>query len=174
MASCCGGCLALMDAGVPITKPVAGISVGLVQEGDNTNSSPTSSARKITSAIWTSRSAAPRRHHRDPVGHQDRRDHPQDYSRHAAPCQRGPAEDSRKMFEALPGPRKEISEFAPHLLTIKIDPEKIGKIIGPGGKNIKASRPTPAPTSTSKTMARSTSARSMARPQRAAATSSKR
>src|SRR5204863_8893684 len=42
------------------------------------------------------------------------------------------------MAQALPGPRPEISEFAPRLLTIKIDPEKIGKIIGPGGKNIKA------------------------------------
>src|SRR4029077_20853482 len=42
------------------------------------------------------------------------------------------------MAEALPGPRPEISEFAPRLLTIKIDPEKIGKVIGPGGKNIKA------------------------------------
>jgi polyribonucleotide nucleotidyltransferase len=38
----------------------------------------------------------------------------------------------------LPEPRKEISKYAPRLLTIKIDPEKIGKIIGPGGKNIKA------------------------------------
>ena len=36
MASSCGGCLALMDAGVPIAKPVAGISIGLVKEGDKT------------------------------------------------------------------------------------------------------------------------------------------
>jgi polyribonucleotide nucleotidyltransferase len=43
-----------------------------------------------------------------------------------------------KMAQTLPAPRKEISKFAPRLLTIKIDPEKIGKIIGPGGKNIKA------------------------------------
>src|SRR5205085_7102992 len=43
-----------------------------------------------------------------------------------------------KMAATLPAPRKEISKYAPRLLTIKIDPEKIGKIIGPGGKNIKA------------------------------------
>jgi polyribonucleotide nucleotidyltransferase len=41
------------------------------------------------------------------------------------------------MARALPGPREKISDFAPRLLTIKIDPEKIGKVIGPGGKNIK-------------------------------------
>jgi polyribonucleotide nucleotidyltransferase len=43
-----------------------------------------------------------------------------------------------KMAAVLPAPRPEISQYAPRLLTIKIDPEKIGKIIGPGGKNIKA------------------------------------
>jgi polyribonucleotide nucleotidyltransferase len=42
-----------------------------------------------------------------------------------------------KMLAVLPEPRKEISSFAPRLLTVKIDPEKIGKLIGPGGKNIK-------------------------------------
>jgi len=43
-----------------------------------------------------------------------------------------------KMEEAIPAPRPEISKWAPRLLTVKIDPEKIGKLIGPGGKNIKA------------------------------------
>jgi polyribonucleotide nucleotidyltransferase len=43
-----------------------------------------------------------------------------------------------KMAAVLPGPRAEISKWAPRMLTIHIDPEKIGKIIGPGGKNIKA------------------------------------
>src|SRR6201999_2322923 len=42
------------------------------------------------------------------------------------------------MAKALPGPRETISQWAPRLLTVKIDPEKIGKLIGPGGKNIKA------------------------------------
>ena len=64
MASVCAGTLALMDAGVPIKTPVAGISVGLVTEyGEGgklsaTTCSPTSSARKIISATWTSSSAA--------------------------------------------------------------------------------------------------------------------
>jgi polyribonucleotide nucleotidyltransferase len=43
-----------------------------------------------------------------------------------------------KMAAVLPAPRPEISKWAPRMLTIKIDPEKIGKVIGPGGKNIKA------------------------------------
>ena len=60
MASVCGATLSLMDAGVPICAPVAGIAMGLVKEGDITPSSPTSPARKITTAIWTSRSPAPR------------------------------------------------------------------------------------------------------------------
>src|SRR6202035_5025988 len=42
-----------------------------------------------------------------------------------------------KMAQTLPAPRPEISKYAPRLLTVKIDPEKIGKLIGPGGKNIK-------------------------------------
>jgi len=49
MASVCGSSLALMDAGVPLKSPVAGIAMGLVKEGD------TSSATKITSATWTSK-----------------------------------------------------------------------------------------------------------------------
>ena len=42
------------------------------------------------------------------------------------------------MEQTLPAPRKQISQWAPRLLTVKIDPERIGKLIGPGGKNIKA------------------------------------
>ena len=62
MASVCGGSLALMDAGVPIKAPVAGIAMGLIEGGRRrTSSCPTSSATRITSATWTSRSPAPRR-----------------------------------------------------------------------------------------------------------------
>src|SRR2546423_4614503 len=139
MASCCGGCLALMDAGVPITKPVAGISVGLAQEGEKR-------------ALLT-----------DIIGEEDHfgdmdfkvcgttngitaiqldiKTEGLDYKIIRDTLHR--AHDARMkileaMAEALPAPRPEISQFAPRLLTIKIDPEKIGKIIGPGGKNIKA------------------------------------
>jgi polyribonucleotide nucleotidyltransferase len=138
MASSCGGCLALMDAGVPITKPVAGISVGLVQEGDK---------RVLLTDI---------------LGEED---HFGDMDFKVCGTRDGitaiqldikiegltydiiretlhRAKDARnvildKMAEVLPGPRPEISQWAPRLLTVKIDPEKIGKLIGPGGKNIK-------------------------------------
>ena len=139
MASTCGGCLALMDAGVPITRPVAGISVGLVKEGD----------RQV---LLT-----------DILGEED---HFGDMDFKVCGTREGitaiqldikiegidhkiiretlhRARDARmfildRMAEALPGPRPEISKWAPRLLTVRIDPQKIGKLIGPGGKNIKA------------------------------------
>jgi polyribonucleotide nucleotidyltransferase len=139
MASSCGGCLALMDAGVPITKPVAGISVGLVQEGDR---------KELLTDILGEE---------DHFGDMDfkvcgTRDgitaiqldikiEGLDYEIIRKTLHR--AKEARlkileKMAAVLPAPRPEISQYAPRLLTIKIDPEKIGKIIGPGGKNIKA------------------------------------
>ncbi|HET6248293.1 MAG TPA: polyribonucleotide nucleotidyltransferase [Tepidisphaeraceae bacterium] len=139
MATACGGCLALMDAGVPISKPVAGISVGLVQEGNK-------------KALLT-----------DILGEED---HFGDMDFKVVGTRDGitaiqldikieglhydtiretlhRAKEARliileKMAAVLPGPRKEISKWAPRLLTVKINPEKIGKLIGPGGKNIKA------------------------------------
>ena len=59
MASVCGGCLAMMDAGVPIKRPIAGIAMGLIlEEPTNTPSSPISSGSKMLSAIWTLKSLA--------------------------------------------------------------------------------------------------------------------
>jgi polyribonucleotide nucleotidyltransferase len=139
MASACAGSLALMDAGVPITKPVAGISIGLVHEGD----------KKV---LLT-----------DIIGEEDHfgdmdfkvtgtRDgitaiqldikiEGIDYdvvrqSLHRAKSAREVI--LNKMAETISKPRPEISKWAPRLLICKIDPEKIGKLIGPGGKNIKA------------------------------------
>jgi polyribonucleotide nucleotidyltransferase len=138
MASACGGSLALMDAGVPISKPVAGISIGLVQEGDK---------RVLLTDI---------------IGEED---HFGDMDFKVCGTRDGitaiqldikieglsydiiretlkRAREARmvildKMHEVMPQPRLEISKWAPRLLTVKIDPEKIGKLIGPGGKNIK-------------------------------------
>jgi len=138
MASTCGGCLALMDAGVPITKPVAGISIGLVKDPDR-------------SVLLT-----------DIIGEED---HFGDMDFKVCGTRDGVtaiqldiktegldhkiiretlhrAKEARltildKMQAVLLAPRPEISKYAPRLLIIKIDPEKIGKLIGPGGKNIK-------------------------------------
>jgi len=139
MASSCGGCLALMDAGVPISKPVAGISIGLVQEGD----------RRV---LLT-----------DIIGEEDHfgdmdfkvcgtrdgitaiqldiKTEGLDYQIIRETLYR--AREARLkvldiMAQTIDKPRPQISKWAPRLLTLKIDPEKIGKVIGPGGKNIKA------------------------------------
>jgi len=139
MASSCGGCLALMDAGVPITKMVAGISIGLVQEGNKVAlltdimgeedhfgdmDFKVCGTRDGITAIQLDIKT-------EGIDHKIIRD-----TLHRAKEARLVILD--KMAQTLPAPRKEISKFAPRLLTIKIDPEKIGKIIGPGGKNIKA------------------------------------
>src|SRR5207249_12276526 len=128
-----------MDAGVPISKMVAGISVGLVQEGDK-------------KALLT-----------DILGEEDHfgdmdfkvcgtRDgitaiqldikiEGLDYQTIRATLHRAKAARMKildTMAQTIDKPRPEISKWAPRLLTIKINPEKIGKIIGPGGKTIKA------------------------------------
>jgi polyribonucleotide nucleotidyltransferase len=139
MASSSGGCLALMDAGVPITKMVAGISIGLVQEGDKVAlltdimgeedhfgdmDFKVCGTRDGITAIQLDIKT-------EGIDHKIIRD-----TLHRAKEARLVILD--KMAQTLSAPRKEISKYAPRLLTIKIDPEKIGKIIGPGGKNIKA------------------------------------
>jgi polyribonucleotide nucleotidyltransferase len=139
MASVCGGTLALMDAGVPIKHPVAGISIGMVHEGDRC-------------LLLT-----------DILGEED---HFGDMDFKVAGTQvgitgiqvdlkvRGVTQKQivealgkaraarltilKDMLACLAKPRPEISRYAPRLLTLKVDPEKIGKIIGPGGKGIKA------------------------------------
>src|SRR5438132_9545677 len=138
MASSCCGSLALMDAGVPISKPVAGISVGLVQDGNKRvlltdiigeedhfgdMDFKVCGTRDGITAIQLDIKT-------EGIDHQIIRD-----SLHRAKEARLVILD--KMAETISEPRKEISQYAPRLLTIKIDPEKIGKLIGPGGKNIK-------------------------------------
>jgi len=139
MASVCGGTLALMDAGVPISNPVAGISIGLVKDGDKF-------------VLLT-----------DIMGDED---HFGDMDFKIAGTGRGitgiqldlkidgidaeiiqgtleQAREARReilramLTTTLKKPRDTISDYAPRLLTIKINPEKIGALIGPGGKNIK-------------------------------------
>jgi polyribonucleotide nucleotidyltransferase len=140
MASVCGGTLALMDAGVPIKKPVAGISIGMVTTDDN------SRYELLT----------------DIVGEED---HFGDMDFKVAGTKDGIAaiqldikaeglehgimvealqrakkarlEILDKMGEAISEPRPELSTYAPKLISMEIDPEFIGRVIGPGGKVIK-------------------------------------
>jgi polyribonucleotide nucleotidyltransferase len=139
MASVCGATLGLMAAGVPISNPVAGISIGLVKEADR----------------WVLLT--------DIIGEED---HFGDMDFKVAGTQNGitgiqldlkiggiseeiiraTLEQSREarieilraMLRTIPRPRKEISKWAPRLLRTHIDPEKIGLLIGPGGKTIRS------------------------------------
>src|SRR3954452_18352415 len=139
MASACCGSLALMDAGVPINKAVGGISIGLVQEGDKVAlltdimgeedhfgdmDFKVCGTRDGITAIQLDIKT-------EGISHDIVRQ-----SLHRAREARGVILDV--MEKAIPTARPEISPWAPRLLTVKIDPEKIGKLIGPGGKTIKA------------------------------------
>ncbi|MGH7265528.1 MAG: polyribonucleotide nucleotidyltransferase [Candidatus Rokuibacteriota bacterium] len=138
MATVCGATLALMDAGVPVRAPVAGIAMGLIKEGDRI-------------AILT-----------DIMGTED---HYGDMDFKVAGTEKGvtglqmdikiagvsgeimadalrQAREARtyvltRMREALAAPREELSPHAPRFVTIRIKPEKIREIIGPGGKIVR-------------------------------------
>jgi polyribonucleotide nucleotidyltransferase len=139
MASVCGSTLALMDAGVPIKHPVAGIAMGLIKEGDQV-------------AVLT-----------DIQGLED---HLGDMDFKVAGTENGitalqmdikisgvsddvmaralsQARDARLqildvMKATIAEPRADLNDFAPRMTIIKIDPEKIGAIIGPGGKTVRS------------------------------------
>ena len=144
MASICGGCLSLMDAGVPITAPCAGISTGLVTEKDADG--------KITKHVILTDILGAEDHFGDMdfkiAGTPDGitgfqldlkiQGLPFDITLEAIKQNR----DARMkiiaiMAEHLPESRSDLREHAPRIHTIKIDPEKIGALIGPGGKNIR-------------------------------------
>jgi len=139
MASVCGGILSLMDAGVPIKKPVAGVAMGLVMEGNR---------YAILSDI-----AGAEDHYGDMdfkvTGTEDGITALQmdiKVSGINAMILQEALEQARKgrlhilgiMQEALEAPRGDISEFAPRIITLKISPEKIRDVIGKGGSVIRA------------------------------------
>jgi polyribonucleotide nucleotidyltransferase len=139
MGSVCGSTLALMDAGVPIKRPVSGIAMGLVKEGDDY-------------VILTDIQGA-----EDHLGDMDFK---VAGSREGITAlqmdikitgvtqeiMRGALEQAKrarefildKMLAAIPEPRTELSATAPRISTVKIDPEKIGMVIGKGGETIRA------------------------------------
>lgn len=144
MASICGGSLSLMDAGVPISAPCAGISVGLVTEKDNDG--------KIAKHVILTDILGAEDHFGDMdfkiAGTKDGitgfqldlkiQGLPFDIA-HEAIKQNAVARTKilAIMSEHLPESRSDLREHAPRIHTIKIDPEKIGALIGPGGKNIR-------------------------------------
>jgi len=138
MATVCGGILALMDAGVPIKAPVAGVAMGLVKEGDNY-------------AILTDIAGA-EDHYGDmdfkvvgtekgitglqmdiKIGGIDKKI----MAEALAQAREGRLHILEKMTECLQTPRSEISPYAPRIITIQIPKDKIGGVIGTGGKVIR-------------------------------------
>ena len=139
MGSVCGSTLALMDAGVPLIKPVSGAAMGLIKEGDE--------VRILTDIQGIE----------DFLGDMDFKVAGTDTGitalqmdmkitglsmeviakaiQQALPARMHILEE---MLKAIEEPRKELSPYAPRLLTMKIDPDLIGMVIGPSGKTIKA------------------------------------
>ncbi|OHE89249.1 MAG: polyribonucleotide nucleotidyltransferase [Verrucomicrobia bacterium RIFCSPLOWO2_12_FULL_64_8] len=144
MASICGGCLSLMDAGVPIVAPVAGISCGLITETDDKGA--------ITRWVTVTDILGEEDHFGDMdfkiagttegiTGFQlDLKINglPFEIAKKAVEQARDArVEILRQMLAAIPQPRAQLSQYAPRIQTIQIDPEKIGLLIGPGGKTIR-------------------------------------
>jgi polyribonucleotide nucleotidyltransferase len=144
MASVCSGTMALLDAGVPLIRPVAGISVGLVTEFD--------SSERMTRYLTMLDIIGSEDHFGDMdfklcgtsqgvTGYQLDLKLPgiplSILEEGVAKATKGRMELLNVMNAAISGV-KPLSEYAPRIETIKINPDKIGELIGPGGKNIKA------------------------------------
>lgn len=139
MAAVCGGCLSLMDAGVPLKAPVAGIAMGLIKEGDDfiiltdilgdedalgdMDFKIAGTAEGLTAVQMDIKVAG--------------------ISMEIMTKALNQARDARlhilgEMAKVLSGPRQELSQYAPQHCQVEVNPDVIRLIIGPGGKNIKA------------------------------------
>ena len=141
MASVCGSTLALMDAGVPITAPVAGIAMGLVQDMESGDYKVLSDIQGLEDALGDMDFKVAGTAHGITALQMDLKIKGLDFQilREALEQARvGRLHILEKMLEAISEPRAYLSPFAPRILTLHIDPEKIGKLIGPGGKMIRS------------------------------------
>lgn len=138
MASVCGGCLSLMDAGVPIKEPVAGVAMGLVADGEQ--------IKVLTDIIGDED------HYGDMdfkvTGTRDgvtalqmdikvERLTKEVMQKALDQAKQGRIHILDQMAKAIGRPRAQVSEYAPIISTIQIKPEKVRLVIGPGGKTIR-------------------------------------
>jgi polyribonucleotide nucleotidyltransferase len=138
MASVCGGCLALMDAGVPIKQPVAGISIGMFEVNGKRQLVVDILGEEDHFGEMDFKVAGTQRGVTGVQVDLKGRGLPQDVVLESfAMAKEARLEILRQMLSALAAPRSTTSEYAPRILMTKVNPEKIGKIIGPGGKYIK-------------------------------------
>ena len=144
MATVCGGTLALMDAGVPMIRPVAGISIGICTEHDEMDK--IGRYKLLTDIIGWEDSFCDMDckiagTEKGITGFQldlKLRGLPHNIMEEALEKARvARLSILATMAQTLPEPRKEMSKYAPRIVQVKINPEKIGALIGPGGKNIK-------------------------------------
>ena len=139
MGSVCASTLALMDAGVPLSQPVSGAAMGLIKEGDEVRILTDIQAIEDFLADMDFKVAGTDTGITALQMDMKIKGLPLDVIataiRQAKPARLHILE---RMLATIDTPRKEMSPFAPRLLTLKIDPEFIGLVIGPGGKTIKA------------------------------------
>ncbi len=144
MASVCGGTLALMDAGVPMIRPVAGISAGICTEYGNDGK--ISRYQLLTDIIgwedaFCDMDCKIAGTDKGITGFQldlKLKGLPHKIMTEALERTRvARLHILAEMAKVISEPRKELSKYAPRIVTVKINPEKIGALIGPGGKNIK-------------------------------------
>ncbi len=141
MGSVCGSTLALMDAGVPIDAPVSGIAMGLVQDQDSGNYVVLSDIQGVEDHLGDMDFKVAGSSHGITALQMDLKIKGLDFEilRIALEqARQGRLHIMEKMLDVLPESREELSPYAPRILTVSVDPEKIGKIIGPGGKTVRA------------------------------------
>jgi polyribonucleotide nucleotidyltransferase len=137
MASVCGSTLALMDAGVPIAAPVSGVAMGLIKEGQKSvvltdiqgvedfygdmDFKVAGTASGVTAIQMDIKATGL---DRATIG------------KALEQARKARLHILERMLQALPAPRKELSPYAPRIIILKVHPDKIREIIGPGGKVI--------------------------------------
>jgi len=142
MASTCGSCLALMDAGVPIKRPVAGIAMGLIERVEEDGTSKMAILSDIQGMEdflgdmdfkVTGTEVGVTAMQMDIKVHGLSREILQQALKQA---KEGRMHIMGIMLEEIPEPRKEMSKWAPRCIAMRVDPDKVRIVIGPGGKTI--------------------------------------
>ena len=138
MGSVCASTLSLMDAGVPIKAPVAGVAMGLVKDGDYFTI--LTDIQGLEDALGDMDfKVAGTKNGITAIQMDIKIDgiNKEIFKQALAQAKRGREHIMGIMLDCIAEPRKELSKYAPKITTIHVDPEKISKIIGPGGKTIK-------------------------------------
>lgn len=138
MGSVCASTLSLMDAGVPIKAPVAGVAMGLVKDGDYFTI--LTDIQGLEDALGDMDfKVAGTKDGITAIQMDIKIDgiNKEIFKQALAQAKRGREHIMGIMLDCIAEPRKELSKYAPKITTIHVDPEKISKIIGPGGKTIK-------------------------------------